>query len=156
MPCDCEEIEPVPLRFVGGKDKPRRLRGRFLTYETGKIYRMPPGKANAPFWVPATDEEFDAQEEALAKVGEESVDSTESEQDDIAISSELSEGKLEDVEPPVEPSDGLHTEFGTGITEEELIRGMDVALLKNYIVSNGGKVDGRWGRKRLVQEALKL
>lgn len=166
MPCECErsgnidaDREHVFLRFIGGKDKVGKYRGRWRTYETGIIYRTLPEYANFeayPYWEPATEEEFCAQEKAFIEAGEESVDSTASDQDDVTVSAELPEEKPEDDEPPLEPSDGLHIEFGGGITEAELITGMDTATLKNYVVANGGKVDGRWGKKRLIQEALKL
>lgn len=166
MPCECErsgnidvDREHVYLRFIGGKNKVGKHRGRWRTYETGRIYRTLPEYANFEaylYWAPATEKEFCVQEEAFVEAEEETVDSTTSEQDDITLSAELPEEKSEDADLPLEPSDGLHVEFGAGLTDEELIKGMDTALLKNYIVANGGKVDGRWGKKRLIQEALKL
>ena len=141
-----------------------RLRGRWRTYETGRIYRTLPDNADFeayPYWEPATEEEFCDQEEVRAKAEEESISSTASDNDDVTLSAELPKEEADKTgvdapEPLVEPSDGLHTEFSAGITEADLIRGMDTPLLKTYILGNGGRVDGRWGRKRLLQEAMKL
>ena len=174
MPCQpCEDDgniaadrEHVFLRFIGGEDKVGKLRGRWRTYETGRIYRRFPSNANFeayPYWAPATEKEFCDQVKARAKAEEEAVDSTSSEQDDVTLSAELPKEEIvvspnipETSEPIIESSDGLREELGGGISEEALIRGMEDALLKTYIVGNGGKVDGRWGREKLVQEALKL
>ena len=164
MPCPCEgngnidsDREHVFLRFIGGKDKVGRIRGKWRTYETGRIYRTLPEFDNAeayPYWVPSNEKEFCDQEEELAKAREESVTSTSSEQDDVTLSTELPE--VEEINLDQSYSEGLVSEFSDGTLNEELIRGMDDQLLKTYIASNGGEVNKRWKRKRLIQEALKL
>lgn len=42
------------------------------------------------------------------------------------------------------------------LSRADMIAGMDTITLKAYIVSNGGKVDNRWGLKKLIEEAQKL
>jgi len=59
-----------------------------------------------------------------------------------------------DIETHVEPVDT--SSVGGMLTEKEIFNGMDVNTLKLYIINQDGKVDNRWGHKRLVQEALKL
>ena len=170
MPCPCEgdgniakDREHVFLRFIGGEDKVGKLRGRWRTYETGRIYRRFPANANFeayPYWAPATEEEFCDQVEARAKTEAEdalakaeALSSTASDQGDVASSA----GHETDISmSSPESNGGLTEEFGAGPTEEGLIRGMGDTLLKHYITNNGGKVDGRWGREKLIQEALKL
>jgi len=175
MPCQpCEDDgnidadrEHVFLRFIGGENKVGKLRGRWRTFETGRIYRRFPANANFeayPYWALATEKEFCDQVEARAKAVEETVDSTSSEQDDITLSAELPERETGEInvdvlyesKSSVEQSAGLTAEFGAGLMEADLIKGMDDSLLKTYIMGNGGKVDGRWGREKLLQEALKL
>ena len=133
------------------------LRGRWRTYETGRIYRTLPEFDNAeayPYWKPSTEKEFCDQEEKRAKAREESVDSTSSEQDVVTLSAELPEE--EEVSEDDSDSEGLTSEFGSGEQNEGLIRGMDDELLKRYIISNGGEINKRWKRKSLIREALKL
>ena len=161
MPCQpCEgdgnvsvDRDHVYLRFIGGRNKVGKARGSWRTHVTGRIYRTLPDDANFdayPYWAPSTEEEFCLQEETRAKAEDEAVDSTSSEKDDVA-SSEEPESDIS-----VSSGPGLSEELGGGISEEALIRGMDDNLLKKYIADNGGKVDGRWGREKLIQEALKL
>ena len=161
MPCQpCEgdgnisaDREHVFLRFIGGRDKVGKLRGRWRTYESDRIYRTLPSFDNFeayPYWAPATEEEFCVQEEARAKSEEETSSSTESDQDDIASSAPY------ETDISMSSGPGLSEELGGGTSNEALIRGMDDNLLKKYVADNGGKVDGRWGREKLVQEALKL
>jgi len=42
------------------------------------------------------------------------------------------------------------------LTRDDMIAGMDSETLKTYIESMGGKVDNRWGIKKLIEEAQKL
>ena len=56
------------------------------------------------------------------------------------------------------PSAGLTKTFNKGdpLTDNDFVLGMDDATLKHFIVGQGGKVDGRWGRDKLIEEARKL
>ncbi len=130
--CPDEEVELIPLRFVGGRSAAGK-RGPYLAYDTGKIYMMKPGYANLPWWQ-SPDGETDEPKEGA-------------EQD----------FKYTDKEVPNKPSRGLVRGFGSSPqTEEDFLYGMDDATLKHYIESNGGKIDGRWGRESLIREAKKL
>jgi len=155
MPCKCEDTDEARilkerglpsamLRFIGGFNKTPS--GPYAQYETGKVYVVHAKFANQeiyPYWEPCEKEEVEG--------------STDSGEDDVVIS----------VEEEDESSEGLSTLGFTinqggdvtesaGFSEQEAIRGMDEATLRAYIVGNNGKVDSRWGRKRLIQEALKL
>lgn len=92
-----------------------------------------------PYWEPVDEEEecLECDEEDEAE--EEFTDSTDISGDDFTLS-----------------SDGLTVEFGQEGSKQEIIEGMDIATLRSYIRGNGGKVDTRWGQKRLIKEALKL
>jgi len=128
-----EEIKYIKLRFTGGRHKKGFRRGPFLSYKTGEIYEVPDEYIDLPYWEPVGKKDKIKTEEK-AKV--ESI-----------------------VEEPISLpiSTGLTREFkGESPTHEVFIRGMDDELLKTYIEGQGGKVDGRWGRKRLIEEALKL
>jgi len=154
MPCKCEDTDEArvlkerglptaELRFIGGFNKTPS--GPYAQYETGKVYVVHAKFANQeiyPYWEPCEKEE--------------SEDSLIENQDSI------DESEIED-----ESSEGLNTLGFTinqggdmtesaGFSEQEAIMGMDKATLQSYIVGNNGKVDARWGRKRLIQEALKL
>jgi len=144
MPCEgCGENKEyglVKLRFVGGVHKTPT--GPYIQYETGKIYEVSERNLNKeayPYWelVEEDEECIECDEDE-----EESIDSTDSNQDDVTLSVE---------EPPV----GLMMELGQEGSKHELVMGMDVRTLRGYIQGNGGKVDNRWGRKRLIEEALK-
>ena len=151
MPCECKETDEarmlkergIPtaiLRFVGGFHK--KPSGPYMQYETGEVYEVNARFANReayPYWAPCDEEEHIPEE---------------------------NEYLLEDEEE--EPSEGLSTlgftinaggsPTGSGgmASEREIFNGMDKPTLRLYIAENGGKPDKRWGRKRLVQEALKL
>jgi len=145
MPCNgCGENKEyglVKMRFVGGPYK--EPTGPYVQYETGKIYEISDRHLNKeayPYWelVDEDEECVDCDEEE-----DESVDSTDSTRDNITLSLE-------------ESTDGLTLELGQEGSKQELVRGMDVVTLRGYIQANGGKVDGRWGPKKLIEEALKL
>lgn len=112
-------------------------RGPYLSYETNKIYTVPPDYEQLPYWESISE----------AEIGEESkpeVEAVEEPEPDINTDIEI-------------PSPGLTKRFG-GMppTERDFIMSMDEATLRVYIAGQGGKVDGRWGRKKLIEEALKL
>ena len=174
MPCKCEETDEArilkerglptaTLRFIGGFG--RTPRGPYVQYETGKVYVVHAKYANKeiyPYWEPVDEDEVSEETEDVDdepsvddEVKEDSTDSTE---DDVATSADEEEH---------EPSEGLNTlaytinqagsmTENTGFSEREAINGMDKDTLRAYIMGNHGTVDKRWGRKRLLQEALKL
>jgi len=180
MPCKCEDTDEArvlkerglpsaTLRFIGGFNKTPS--GPYSQYETGKVYEVHAKFANQkiyPYWEPCEKEETPEVEEIVEDFSltlgdelvieeDEAVASTDSAKDDVAATEE----------PELEPSTGLSTlaytinQSGdmtpeTGFSEREAINGMDTATLQAYILGNHGKVDKRWGRKRLIQEALKL
>jgi len=51
---------------------------------------------------------------------------------------------------------GTVKDAAAGLTQDDMIAGMDKETLKMYITSMGGKVDSRWGLKKLIEEAQKL
>lgn len=132
-PKEGEEIELVKLRFIGGPDKRGILRGPFRSYETGRIYMMKPENAEVPYW--------------------ELVDEDAEQTEDVK-----QEFEYTDKEVPVKPSSGLTRVFNKdGLpSDDDFILGMDAETLKYFIEGNGGKVDGRWGRDKLIEEAKKL
>jgi len=132
--CPDEEIELVKLRFVGGAHIKGR-RGPFRSYETGKVYMMRPGYAELSWWEPVGGE-TDEQVEVEIQI---------SEYTDKEVSSEPSRGLFKSFDNPGGPP-----------SDDDFIYGMDTETLKYFITGNGGKVDGRWGRERLVEEARKL
>ena len=126
MPCGCEEKEFAKLRFVGGVSK--RPTGPYMSFETGKIYEVPAENEQLSYWE-AVDEEM---------VEKEYAEQTEKE------------------ELPSK-SRGLTRQFGSKpLSPEDFVLAMDDNALKSFVEEGGTKVDGRWGRKRLVEEALKL
>jgi len=180
MPCKCEDTDEArilkerglpsaTLRFIGGFRK--KNAGPYAQYETGKVYVVHAKFANQDiykYWEPCDKEEsleveepddglFMTLEDEVVVEEDEAVTSTNSAEDEVATT--------EDAES--EPSEGLTTLAYTinqggdmtveaGFSEREAINGMDTATLQAYILGNHGKVDKRWGRKRLIQEALKL
>ena len=180
MPCKCEETDEARilkerglpsamLRFIGGFGKTPR--GPYVQYETGKVYLVHAKYANKeiyPYWEPVDEEVYMEVEEvddgfSLTRDDEIVVEEDETEASTDSVEDEVA--STEEVE--LEPSTGLDTlaytinqsgdmTENTGFSEREAVNGMDVATLKAYIVGNHGKVDKRWGRKRLIQEALKL
>jgi len=140
--CDEDEAERgkdwLDLRFIGGKHLKYPYRGPWLSFETGKVYHVPPEYKSLLYW--------------------EAVDKTEK-ADEAEVKIEV---EAEDIEEEAEleiqlPSSGLTKAFGGDLPSfEDGIRSMDVATLRVYIEGQGGKVDGRWGPKKLVEEALKL
>jgi len=120
-----ERNEIVKLRFIGGEHKKGRERGPYKTYETGKVYELRKSLATVP-WFELVDE--DVEEETVVK-------STD--------------------EKGYAPSKGLTRGFNGKLPlPEEFIYSMDDEQLKKFIEDHGGKVDGRWGRKKLEAEAL--
>lgn len=180
MPCKCEDTDEARvlkerglpsamLRFIGGFSK--KNAGPYAQYETGKVYVVHAKFANQDiykYWEPCDKGEslevdepddgvFMTLSDEIVVEEDEAEDSTDSAEDEVAAT--------EEVEP--EPSEGLDTLAFTinqgggmtseaGFSEREAINGMDTATLQAYILGNRGKVDKRWGRKRLIQEALKL
>lgn len=180
MPCKCEDTDEARilkerglpsamLRFIGGFRK--NPAGPYAQYETGKVYVVHAKFANQDvykYWEPCDKEEslevdepdddvFMTLNDEMVVEDDEAAASTDSAEDEVAAT--------EEVEP--ESSEGLTTLAYTinqdgdmtsvaGFSEHEAINGMDVATLQAYIVGNNGKVDGRWGRKKLIEEALKL
>ena len=130
--CPEDEIELVPLRFVGGADKRGGKRGPYRSFITGQIYQMKPSYADVP-WFEHPDAKNDEREPAP---GDEYLD--------------------EVLSPP--PSKGLTKAFNKGgpNTDDDFILGMDEPTLKYFIEGQGGKVDGRWGLTKLIEEARKL
>jgi len=129
-----EEVELVPLRFIGGRGKRGIMRGPYHSYDTGEIYMMKPENALVPYWELVDGE---AAEEAK----------------------NVAEGALySDKEVPPIQSRGLTRPFNAvgPPSDDDFILGMDKDALKYFIEGNGGKVDGRWGWARLVEEARKL
>jgi len=180
MPCKCEDTDEARvlkerglpsamLRFIGGFHKTPS--GPYAQYETGKVYVVHAKFADQkiyPYWEPCETEEtppvteddeglfMTIADEVVVEEGE-AESSTDSAEDVVAVT--------EEVEP--ESSMGLTTLAYTinqggdmtpeaGFSEREAINGMDTATLQAYILGNQGKVDKRWGKKRLIQEALKL
>jgi len=130
--CPDEEIELIPLRFIGGADKGGRKRGPYRSFVTGQIYKMKPEYESVP-WFESPDAR---KEEIPPEPGDEYIN--------------------EIISPP--PSPGLTKAFNQGDpqTDDDFVLGMDDATLKYFIVGQGGKVDGRWGRDKLIEEARKL
>lgn len=129
-----EEVKLVKLRFIGGAGKRGILRGPYRSYETGKIYMMKPENAAVPYWELVDGEEVEQTED-------------------------MKQGfEYTDKEVPPEPSRGLTRAYNVdGLpSDDDFILGMDTDTLKYFIEGNGGKVDGRWGRERLIREAKKL
>jgi len=185
MPCKCEETDEArilkerglpsaTLRFIGGFNK--NPRGPYAQYETGKVYIVhakfadqdvykywEPCDKNEPLEVEEVDDDFSlTPDDEIVVEDDESSEvymeaSTDSVEDEVAATEEVE----------LEPSTGLDTLAYTidqsgdmtaaaGFSEREAINGMDVVTLQAYILGNRGKVDKRWGKKRLIQEALKL
>lgn len=147
MPCiDCEKKEDenirVYLKFTGGPHRIPAERGPFNSFETGKVYRVVSRMADLPFWE-ATDEEPEV-------VADPPFLEEEPEEQEVTI-------EVEDDPPLLEPSGGITRKFnGMPPSEADFFAGMDDETLKRVIELNGGKVDGRWKRDRLIKEALKL
>ena len=131
------ESEYLSLRFIGGRHLKYPYRGPYLSYETNKIYTVPPEYEQLPYWEVVSASEIIAEAE------------TENE-----VEPEIAE---EETESDIQlPSPGLTKEFsGAPPTEMDFIMGMDDDTLRMYITGQRGKVDGRWGRKKLIEEALK-
>ena len=174
MPCKYEDndesrilkkrgLPTAMLRFIGGFG--RTPRGPYVQYETGKVYLVHAQFADKemyPYWEPVDEDEVSEETEDVddeSSVDDEvKEDSTDSTEDDVASSADEEER---------EPDEGLNMLAYTidqggsmtenaGFSEHEAINGMDVATLQVYIAGNHGKVDKRWGRKKLIEEALKL
>jgi hypothetical protein len=180
MPCKCEDTDEARvlkerglpsamLRFIGGFGK--KNAGPYAQYETGKVYVVHEKFANQEiykYWEPCDKEESIEPEEvddgfSLILDGEVFMEEAEAEASTDSVEDEVV--ATEEVE--LEPSTGLDTlaytinqggdmKAAAGFSEREAINGMDTATLQAYIRGNHGKVDKRWGKKRLIQEALKL
>jgi len=137
----------VELRFIGGRDKDREQRGPYLSFETNKIYLVPPRHEQYPYW------------EAVDKKKKEKKKKKSKPKPPEVIEEKI-EPEIIDEEPKQEiepPSKGLTKKFGgTPPTHEDFIKGMDVKTLRNYIRGQLGKVDMRWGKTKLIEEALKI
>jgi len=148
---NCDESEEemkkdwVELRYIGGRHKKYPYRGPYLTYETGKIYLVPPYNRPLPYWEEVDETAKDAVEVDLGDI----------EAEDEVVESEAVEANT--VEEVSSPSAGLTKAFsGAPPTEKDFIMGMDIRTLRGYIEGQGGEVDGRWGLDTLREEALKL
>ena len=180
MPCKCEDTDEArvlkerglpsaELRFIGGFNKTPS--GPYAQYETGKVYVVHAKFADQkiyPYWEPCEKEEllevdepddgfFMTLSDEIVVEEDEAETSTDSAEDEVAATEEVE----------LEASTGLNTLAYTinqgggmtaeaGFSEREAINGMDTVTLQAYILGNRRKVDKRWGRKRLIQEALKL
>jgi len=140
--CDEDEAERkkdwLHMRFIGGRHLKHPYRGPYLSFETGEVYHVPPEYKTLLYW------------EAVDKA--EKADEPEVE---IEVEAEVIDEELElDVQLP---SPGLTKVFGGDLPSfEDGIKSMDTRTLRVYIEGQGGKVDKRWGQKRLIAEALKL
>ena len=146
---NCDESEEemkqdwIKLRYIGGRHKKYPYRGPYLTYETGKVYLVPPENKTLLYW-----ETVDKTEEADEETVEVEVDSEAEVDVEVVVETET--------EPEVQPpSPGLRKFDGAPPTEKDFIMSMDVRTLRIYIEGQGGKVDGRWGLDKLREEALK-
>ena len=144
---NCDESEDemkkdwITLRFIGGRHLKYPNRGPYNSFETGKIYLVPPYYEPLPYWVEVNESE-------IVEVVE--VDLGEVEEPPVVLESEVDE----EIPPP---SVGLTKKFGGAPpTEKDFIMSMDVRTLRGYIGGQGGRVDGRWGLETLREEALKL
>ena len=129
-----EKVKLVKLRFIGGRDKGGIRRGPYLSYDTGKIYSMPPEYAAVIYWELVDDDAVDEIEE-------------------------MPQGfNYSDKDVIPEPSHGLTKDFNKSgpPADDDFINGMDTETLKRYIEAQGGEVDGRLGRDKLIEEAKKL
>lgn len=151
MPCvECDKNEEenrlVKLRFTGGSHRPFAEQGPYRTCEPGKIYEVVARAVDLPFWEAVTEQEL---AEAEIESEEEPVEETKGDP-----------APDEDTSSPPKPR-GLTREFtGEPRSPEQLqmdrFESMEDELLKTFINLNGGKVDGRWGRDKLIEAALKL
>jgi len=130
----------VELRFTGGKHKKYPYRGPWLSFETGKVYLVPSEYKTLLYWEPV--DKAEKNEESEVEI-------------EVEVETEVVD---EEVETEIQlPSPGLNKAFdGTPPTEKDFIMSMDAPTLRVYIEGQGGKADGRWGLKKLVEEALKL
>lgn len=145
MPCiDCdkdeEENKLAKLKFTGGSHRPFAEQGPYNTFEPGKIYEIVASAADLPFWEAVTEQEL--------------VEDAKDTDEDVVPPID------ETISPPKKLA-GLTREFtGKPRSPEQLqvdrFESMDDELLKKFITLNGGKVDGRWGRDKLIEAALKL
>jgi len=139
MPCGCddkeketEEKETAKLRFIGGRHKRGIYRGPYLSYETNQVYEVPADYVTVPYW--------------------EAVDG-----DEVEV-----EIEVEEKEQIIPPSSGLRAFNSAVPSERDFLLAMSDKQLKEYFMSLGGKVnldgkvDGRWGRNKLIEETMKL
>ena len=155
MDCvECDKKEDVNIRgylkFTGGPHRAFKEQGPFNSYETGKIYRVVLRMAELPFWE-LTDEEPEVREvQEVQEVLEPEV--LEDEPEELGVIIEVDE----DETPSVASSAGLTRKLGgKPMSDVDIFAGMDDETLKRVIESNGVKVDGRWGRTKLLEEAQK-
>lgn len=133
MPCGCDdekkeivEKETAKLRFIGGQGKSGIFRGPFLSYETNRVYEVPAELVVTPYWEAVDGKIIEEEEKQVEK---------------------------EEVAPA---SPGLKQFSGQPPSERDFLLAMNGEQLKNYFANMGGKVDGRWGRDKLIEEILKL
>jgi len=131
----------VYLRFVGGKHLEMPKRGPYLSYETNGIYLVPPRNEAYEFWEPVKKSEL---KKITKKKRKKKV---EPEPEEVYEEPEIEEAP---------PSQGLKPFTNAPPSQEDFITSMDNETLRNYITGHGVKVDKRWGRKRLQEEALKI
>ena len=143
--CPKEENKLVELRFVGGRDKEGMDRGPFHSFETGKIYTVIAKNATLSFWEPVDGEVTEQTEDVTPET--------------LYTDKEVpAESPQIDEEVPPRASQGLTRAFNQPgpPSGDDFVLGMDDEALKHFITGNGGKVDGRWGRDKLIEEAKKL
>jgi len=150
--CDKKKDENIRgyLKFTGGPHRAFKEQGPFNSYETGKIYRVVLRMAELPFWE-LTDEEPEVREvREVQEVQEPEV--LEDEPEELGVIIEVDE----DETPSVASSAGLTRKLGGNpMSDADIFAGMDDETLRRVIESNGVKVDGRWGRNKLLEEAQK-
>ena len=162
-------LPSAKLRFIGGFNK--KPSGPYAQYETGKVYIVHAKFADQDvykYWEPCDKNEslevderddglFMTLSDEMVVEEDETEASTDPVEDEVAATEEVKpepSGGLTPLAYTINQGGGMTA--AAGFSEREAINGMDTATLQAYILGNRGKVDKRWGRKRLIQEALKL
>jgi len=153
--CDKKKDENIRgyLKFTGGPHRAFKEQGPFNSYETGKIYRVVLRMAELPFWE-LTDEEPEVRKIREVREVQEVLDPEvlEDEPEDLGVVIEVDEDKVSSLGS----SGGITRKLGgKPMSDADIFAGMDDETLKRVIESNGVKVDGRWGRTKLLEEAQK-
>lgn len=162
--CGCEDPENfVKLKFIGGFHKRGLERGPYLSYTTDEVYVLPERYADKESY-PHFEYVGDATEDEIedpwrTRLGLKPLPpkpKPKKEKFEVTGSTDSSEDESIDVvalsgEPEM-------TEFDSGGPPAvlEMLNGMDIGTLRVYVRGQGGQVDGRWGKNRLIQEALNL